>query len=485
MLGEQILDLARIDVLAAADDHVLEPAGDLQIAVGAHHPEITGVQPAFGVDRLACFLRHAEVLTHLAARADADLADLAERRDALAIGGRDLGFRQRQRRADGLRDALLVVAAAGHAHRPAGLGLAEQHHHFLEPELVLDLAHQFRRDRGTADDDDLQRGKIGAREALMREHRVQHRRHRHRHRHAMPLQRIEHRLRRERREHDLGTEIGDAAERHRHGAADMEHRQHVEPDRARRHRDARAGQPRVVDDAGMAQHDRLWLAGGAGREQDQRRGFGADRRQDRSLTGHTDERFPLVHLHDDFELGQRVAHAGERGEVVEATEAGIEEQTARAALREHVLQLVGATRRVDRDQRDIGERGAELQTHVVDAADRPGGDAITGREARQQRACDLLGIGQQLAVGPLPRVGAVIDQRDAIRHLADGVTQEIADRKRDELGVGLSPDIRLGQRYRTTARHGLRRSRDDGRCSGRLRQGSGGCGSRPRTAVRP
>ena len=47
---QQFLDLARIDVLAAADDHVLEPALDRAVAALVHRAQIAGVQPAVGVD---------------------------------------------------------------------------------------------------------------------------------------------------------------------------------------------------------------------------------------------------------------------------------------------------------------------------------------------------------------------------------------------------------------------------------------------------
>ena len=48
---EELLDLPRVDVLAAADDHVLDAADDLDVAVLAHHREVTGVHPAPRVDR--------------------------------------------------------------------------------------------------------------------------------------------------------------------------------------------------------------------------------------------------------------------------------------------------------------------------------------------------------------------------------------------------------------------------------------------------
>src|SRR4051812_19479857 len=48
---EELLDLARVDVLAAADDHVLDAAGDLHVAVLVHDGEVSGVHPPV-TDRL-------------------------------------------------------------------------------------------------------------------------------------------------------------------------------------------------------------------------------------------------------------------------------------------------------------------------------------------------------------------------------------------------------------------------------------------------
>jgi hypothetical protein len=40
---QEVLDLARIYVLAATDDHVLESAHYPQVAVLVHHPQVSGV----------------------------------------------------------------------------------------------------------------------------------------------------------------------------------------------------------------------------------------------------------------------------------------------------------------------------------------------------------------------------------------------------------------------------------------------------------
>src|SRR5699024_4948037 len=48
---EELLDLARVDVLAAADDHVLDAPGDVDVAVIVHDRKVTGVDPPGRVDR--------------------------------------------------------------------------------------------------------------------------------------------------------------------------------------------------------------------------------------------------------------------------------------------------------------------------------------------------------------------------------------------------------------------------------------------------
>ena len=49
--GQHLLDLGGVDIEAAADVHVLEPVGDLEIACGIELSDVTGVQPTVAVDR--------------------------------------------------------------------------------------------------------------------------------------------------------------------------------------------------------------------------------------------------------------------------------------------------------------------------------------------------------------------------------------------------------------------------------------------------
>src|SRR5215212_608814 len=61
---EELFDLARVDVLAPADDHILRPARDPDVPIFVHYREVTGVQPPLVVYDLAGLLLHVVVATH-------------------------------------------------------------------------------------------------------------------------------------------------------------------------------------------------------------------------------------------------------------------------------------------------------------------------------------------------------------------------------------------------------------------------------------
>jgi hypothetical protein len=48
---EEILDLGRVRVEPADDEHVLDTPGDLDVSPVIHDPHISGVQPAVGIGR--------------------------------------------------------------------------------------------------------------------------------------------------------------------------------------------------------------------------------------------------------------------------------------------------------------------------------------------------------------------------------------------------------------------------------------------------
>src|SRR6516225_4696824 len=94
MAVEKFLDLARIDVFAAADDHVLDAADDVAIALGVDSGEVAGMHPARRIDRLAGARFVIPIAEHHGIAARQQLARRAGRHDApLAIDDFHLDMR--------------------------------------------------------------------------------------------------------------------------------------------------------------------------------------------------------------------------------------------------------------------------------------------------------------------------------------------------------------------------------------------------------
>ncbi len=88
---EKLLDLAGVDVLSAADDHVLDPPHDIAVALLVDDTDIAGMHPALGVDRFGGPLRIVPIAQHHRITAGAELArDPAWRDPALRVDGLDL-----------------------------------------------------------------------------------------------------------------------------------------------------------------------------------------------------------------------------------------------------------------------------------------------------------------------------------------------------------------------------------------------------------
>src|SRR5579875_2864906 len=77
VLVEHLLDLARVDVVAAADDELLLAVDDEEVAVLVDPAHVAGVQPAVD-DGLRRGLRPLPVAAHHVVALDHDLADLAD-----------------------------------------------------------------------------------------------------------------------------------------------------------------------------------------------------------------------------------------------------------------------------------------------------------------------------------------------------------------------------------------------------------------------
>src|SRR4051812_42856938 len=116
MLGEDALHLDRVDVLPTGDDHVLDPVGDVDVAVVVHVAAVAGVHPA-AAQRLGGLLGPVPVAEHHVAAADDDLADLAAGQlDVVRADDAHLVVRQRPAGGAAPRGVLVVfgqVAGGG------------------------------------------------------------------------------------------------------------------------------------------------------------------------------------------------------------------------------------------------------------------------------------------------------------------------------------------------------------------------------------
>src|ERR1700688_1057066 len=77
MAIEEFLDLARVEVLAAADHHVLDAADDVAIAFGVDHGDVARMHPAIGIEHVGGFLRLVPIAEHDAVAAGAEFAAFA------------------------------------------------------------------------------------------------------------------------------------------------------------------------------------------------------------------------------------------------------------------------------------------------------------------------------------------------------------------------------------------------------------------------
>src|SRR5256885_9170880 len=143
MAVEEFLDLARIDVLAPADDHVLDPADDVDVAVRIHRREVARVHPPRGVDRLTRRVFVVPVAAHDDVATAAELAGRVARNDRARARIDDLDLDVRVDPADGRYAALeRVVGRALRGYRRR-FGQAVRDRHLGDVHHGLDLLHHL------------------------------------------------------------------------------------------------------------------------------------------------------------------------------------------------------------------------------------------------------------------------------------------------------------------------------------------------------
>ena len=182
MLVEDLLDLARVDVVAAADDQLLLAVDDEEVAVLVDLAHVAAVEPAVD-DGLLGRLLAVPVALHDVVALDDDLADLALL-DLVAVVVEQLHLDALDRRADGADLALLVGVVEGGDRRGLAQPVALED---LAVERLLEAAHQLAGHRRAAGAADPQRRVVALLARLVVEHRVVHRRHAGEQRHLVAL----------------------------------------------------------------------------------------------------------------------------------------------------------------------------------------------------------------------------------------------------------------------------------------------------------
>ena len=174
MLGQDSLDLGRVDVVSAADVHLALAPDEREVAALVEEPGIAGAEPAVGVEHPGGLFRIAPIAAHHRARAAAHATDHARGTGATVVVD-DLELDVDAGPPDRSRHHLRCVAG-NRARRDRGLG-ARVADHDRAPEPRFHLAHEIGRHRRRARARDTQRRKIGRVEVGMIEHEPPLRRH--------------------------------------------------------------------------------------------------------------------------------------------------------------------------------------------------------------------------------------------------------------------------------------------------------------------
>ena len=168
--AETVLDLHRIDVVAAADVHLRAAPDETEVAVSPQPGEIAGVQPSVAVDRVPSARRVVPVPAHHRPAAQAHGADVVGAPTghgcAELIDEHQLDAAVRP--SDGVADHVGRIVEPG-ARRQRRL-CARVADHDRAVELVADLGHQLGRDPCRFDAGDAQARHVGRCEVWMIEH---------------------------------------------------------------------------------------------------------------------------------------------------------------------------------------------------------------------------------------------------------------------------------------------------------------------------
>src|SRR5215217_2117528 len=177
MCVETLLDLARVDVLAAADNHVVRPAGYREVTVLVHGRQISGVQPSILVYNLGGFIGHLVVALHNVVAAGAEVTLLSRPDLFTGVHINELHLYVRELAAHGRNPAFYGVVGARLGYNGAGFGLAISDGDLVRPHVVYDLLHHLYRTGAPSHDPGAQTGGVVLPIVFVLELRDEHGRH--------------------------------------------------------------------------------------------------------------------------------------------------------------------------------------------------------------------------------------------------------------------------------------------------------------------
>ena len=474
---QELLDLSRVDVFAAADQHVLDPAHDVAVALGVERGEVAGVHPA--VDhRFKRALLVAPVAVHHGIAAGAQFALLAHRhRVAQRVDQLDLEVRLHP--SDGADAALQRVGGIALERHRAGLGHAVGDRDLVHVHFLDDPLHHFDRAGRAGHAARAQAAQVVLRKVGMVELRDEHRRHavqrgaafggngRQRQAGIEALARKHHRRARGQAHQHAHHHAEAVVERHRYRQPVVDAEAH-----RRTHADG------VVDDVVVRQRGALRVAGGAAGELHidrlvrlQRRADG-QRRPHAGRVGQCVEFAPIHHARrgdvaqpdDQPQLGQpRAAQLartagvefGREGpqhrQVVRALELRGRHQRLQAGLVDGVIEFRDAVGRVDVHQDHAQPRGRQHRDEPLGAVGRPDAEPVALHEPQPvQRGRMAVHGGLQFAPRPAHAVLRE-DDGEPVGKVCRAAVEQVADGQIEQRRFGRAHHVRQAVTGRLTA----------------------------------
>ena len=474
---QEFFNLARVDVLAATDHHVLDAADDVHVALGVHGGQVAGVHPAVGVNGLMGFGRVFPIAMHHRIALGAELATLTAGHDGAGFGVHDLDLQVRLHLAYS-RYALVQrrVGAALAAHG-AGFGHAVSDGDLAQVHLLHHTLHHLGGARRPGHDAGAQGAEVELGKARVVQLGNEHGGHAVQAGAALVLHRLQHR---QRVKPIIGVHDGSAVRQagqvaQHHAKAVVQRHGNAQPVFGRELH-ALANEEAVVQDVAVRERGALGEARGAAGELDvdgvgcfQR---GRHLRQTRvgrvaacdqvtktqqagfvfALPSHVDpdHRVQVRQLLRLQLAGRAMRPLGrqlaQHAQVVAGLEARHGHQQLAAHLVQRIFHLGRAVGRVDVDQHQAHLRGGQLHQHPFGVVVRPDAHAITRHQPQaQQRTGQAVGFGLQLGIG----VAAALvhaHQRLAVGLAGHHVGKEGADGLLDQGNIGGATGVAFHQR---------------------------------------